>query len=357
MKATSALVLATALLLSAPSARAESSALNLHFNPTLVVAPAFGGGLTAGADWQFHRGFALDGAVGGYAVSDGAFDASTIGLFSVAGGVRFRFIDSHRGYATEEGGDAPGNLFLVPRVGALIPTVGSAAASFDIEAGYEWSIARPLQAGLFVRPGVAVGAKAQPYMLLGMTFSIGVGPEIVPDTDHDGVEDALDACPSTPIGTRVDARGCTREVGDEDNDGVKDDKDQCPHTPKGAKVDERGCTIMPKKVVLHGVRFKFDSADLEPESTSQLEEVAAGLRDNPKVRVEIGGHTDDQGDKDYNQKLSERRAQSVAVWLSGHGVLRSRVVTKGYGSSRPAVANDTDEHKALNRRIEFIQIE
>lgn len=352
----SSLLVAASVLLSSAAAYAESSAVNLHINPTLVV-PQIGGGLTVGADWQFRRGFALDGVVGGYGASDGALNASTIAVFNVAAGVRFRFIDSHRGYATETGGDLPGNLFLVPRVGALIPTKGSPAFAFDVETGYELSIARPFQLGLFVRPGIAVGANVGPYVLTGLTLSIGIGPEIVPDSDHDGVEDALDACPNTAIGARVDDRGCVPRVGDGDHDGVLDDRDECPSTPAGAKVDERGCTIVPKQLVLRGIRFKFDSADIEPESTSQLEEVALSLRDNPKVRVEVSGHSDDLGDPNYNQRLSERRAESVAAWLSQHGVARGRIQTRGYGKSRPLAPNDSDEHRALNRRIEFLRLD
>ena len=136
-----------------------------------------------------------------------------------------------------------------------------------------------------------------------------------------------------------------------------DDRDECPGTARRAKVDERGCTIVPKQLVLRGIRFKFDSADIEPESTTSLEDVAAGLRDNPRVRVEVSGHSDDQGDPGYNQRLSERRAESVATWLSQHGVERARIVTRGYGKSRPLAPNDTEENRALNRRIEFLRLD
>jgi outer membrane protein OmpA-like peptidoglycan-associated protein len=348
--------LAAGVALSASPGRAESSVINVHVNPTLVL-PQVGGGVTAGADWQFRRGFALDAVVGGFGASDGAVSATAIAVFNVAAGVRFRFFDSHRGYATEPGGDLPGNLFVVPRLGALLPTQGSPALAIDVEAGYELSIARPFQLGVFVRPGVAIGANVGPYVLTGLTLSFGVGPEIVKDTDHDGVEDELDACPGTPIGARVDPRGCVREIGDSDHDGVRDDRDECPGTRRGAKVDARGCTIVPKQIVLRGIRFGFDSADIDPESTSSLEEVAAGLRDNPKVRVEIGGHSDDQGDAGYNLRLSQRRAEAVADWLAKHGVERGRMVTRGFGKSKPVAPNDTDENRALNRRIEFLRLD
>ena len=352
----SSLLIAAGVLLVSTAGRAESSAINLHLNPTLIV-PEVGGGLSAGVDWQFRRGIALDAVVGGFGASGGGLAPSTIGVFNVAAGVRFRFLDSHRGYATELGGDLPGNLFLVPRLGVLIPTSGTPAGALDVEAGYELSIARPFQLGLFIRPGIAVGAAVAPYVMTGLTLSFGVGPEIVQDTDHDGVEDDLDACPGTALGTRVDRRGCVPKVGDSDQDGVLDDRDECPGTARRAKVDERGCTIVPKQLVLRGIRFKFDSADIEPESTTSLEDVAAGLRDNPRVRVEVSGHSDDQGDPGYNQRLSERRAESVATWLSQHGVERARIVTRGYGKSRPLAPNDTEENRALNRRIEFLRLD
>ena len=70
-----------------------------------------------------------------------------------------------------------------------------------------------------------------------------------------------------------------------------------------------------------------------------------------KLRIE--GHTDNTGAADHNLKLSQERADAVATWLSAHGVDKSRLVTKGFGSTTPLVANDTKDHKAMNRRTVF----
>ena len=70
-----------------------------------------------------------------------------------------------------------------------------------------------------------------------------------------------------------------------------------------------------------------------------------------KLRVE--GHTDNTGNADHNLKLSQERADAVATWLESHGVDKGRIVTKGFGATVPLVANDTKDHKAMNRRTVF----
>jgi len=106
-------------------------------------------------------------------------------------------------------------------------------------------------------------------------------------------------------------------------------------------------------LVLEGVHFEFNSANLTQESYSILDHVAAQLRDNPKVRVEIQGHTDEVGTPEYNQDLSQRRAESVRDYLASKGVKEDRLVPKGYGATRPVATNDTDEGRAKNRRVEL----
>ncbi|MFO0688804.1 MAG: OmpA family protein [Myxococcota bacterium] len=136
--------------------------------------------------------------------------------------------------------------------------------------------------------------------------------------------------------------------GDEDGDGVLDPNDACPHTLAAARVDGRGCWT------LHGLRFAVNSADIDRGYTTMLHEAIAVLKANPGVRISIDGHTDSDGSDAYNQSLSERRAASVLEYFVTEGGLeRSRFVSKGYGESRPAVANDTRENKAINRRVEL----
>ncbi len=81
------------------------------------------------------------------------------------------------------------------------------------------------------------------------------------------------------------------------------------------------------------------------------------LQDNPDIKVEIAGHTDSIGTQEYNQRLSQARAEAVARWLVEHGVDSTRIVAVGYGESQPIADNGTEEGRALNRRVTFKIIE
>ena len=105
-------------------------------------------------------------------------------------------------------------------------------------------------------------------------------------------------------------------------------------------------------VTLRNVFFDFDKADLKPESYVELDKLAAYLRTN-SIRIEIGGHTDDQGTDDYHDRLSENRAKSVYDYLVAQGIPAARLQYKGYGKRVPVVGNDTEEGRAANRRTEF----
>lgn len=105
--------------------------------------------------------------------------------------------------------------------------------------------------------------------------------------------------------------------------------------------------------VLNNIFFETDKYDLKEKSVTELQEVARFLKDNPAIRVEIGGHTDNVGAATYNLQLSQKRAQSVASYLVSQGVGSSRIVQKGYGSQQPVRPNDSEENRQANRRIEF----
>ncbi|MEO0102562.1 MAG: OmpA family protein [candidate division WOR-3 bacterium] len=122
-------------------------------------------------------------------------------------------------------------------------------------------------------------------------------------------------------------------------------------TEKNFSLVSVGMTITLK------VLFDFNKATIKSESYRGLDEAAQILKDNPKISVEIQGHTDNIGSDAYNQKLSERRAQAVAnYFISQHGIDANRLRTKGYGESKPIAPNDTEEGRALNRRVEFVVI-
>ena len=111
----------------------------------------------------------------------------------------------------------------------------------------------------------------------------------------------------------------------------------------------------PKKCTLtvYGINFDFDQATLRPDSAPVLEQVRLLFANDPAYAAEVGGHTDNQGARDYNLKLSAKRADAVKAWLTGKGIAASRVTTSGYGDTRPLVPNTTDENKARNRRVEL----
>ncbi len=105
--------------------------------------------------------------------------------------------------------------------------------------------------------------------------------------------------------------------------------------------------------VLNNIFFETDQYDLKDKSLTELEEVVRFLKENPLIRVEIGGHTDNVGTVPYNLLLSQKRAQSVANYLTVHGINANRILQKGYGPHQPVKPNDTEENRQANRRIEF----
>lgn len=106
------------------------------------------------------------------------------------------------------------------------------------------------------------------------------------------------------------------------------------------------------KIVLRNVFFEFNSSKLDPKSHKELDNLVQIMTDNPNMIIEIGGHTDNVGSHQYNQKLSESRAQSVVNYLA-KSIPMSRLNYKGYAFDLPVATNTTDEGRALNRRVEF----
>jgi OOP family OmpA-OmpF porin len=149
---------------------------------------------------------------------------------------------------------------------------------------------------------------------------------------------------------------------DSDGDGVPDRLDKCPDTPRGVKVDKDGCPLSDKEVELldtgtlrlDNVHFELNEAILLPESHEVLDEVGEILAKWDQLHIEIGGHTDNWGEVDYNRDLSERRAQAVLDYLvSKFAIRKEQFQVKGYGEGQPVTSNDTPEGRAKNRRVEF----
>lgn len=107
------------------------------------------------------------------------------------------------------------------------------------------------------------------------------------------------------------------------------------------------------KVVLKNIFFDTNKYDVKKESRMELEKVIAFLVDNPNVKVEVSGHTDDVGNDALNQTLSQNRARSVYTYLVSQHIDPKRMVYKGYGKWQPIAPNTTEEGRQLNRRTEF----
>jgi OOP family OmpA-OmpF porin len=212
------------------------------------------------------------------------------------------------------------------------------------------------------------------------------------DNDADGIKDTSDKCPMDPedIDKFEDEDGCPDL--DNDKDGLADKVDQCPNEAedKDGFEDDDGCPDLdndndtfldkddkcpiefgvapdgcPKKYVnvvvtqtkieiKQTVFFEFNKATIKSVSFGLLNEVAQALKDNPKIKVEVQGHTDSVGSDARNLKLSQKRAESVRTYLVKQGVDSSRMVPKGYGETVPIADNRTKDGRAENRRVEFV---
>ena len=108
------------------------------------------------------------------------------------------------------------------------------------------------------------------------------------------------------------------------------------------------------RVDVYGIHFDVDKADIKPESKATLDEIAKLLKDDPGLRLEVAGHTDNTGSVAHNQALSERRAAAVVdALVKNYKIDRARLQPKGYGDTKPVASNSTLEGKAENRRVEL----
>lgn len=315
-------------LLALPSAAAaESGRYDVHIGlgdgALLDVSPVGVVGHVA-FDWQLAAPVALEAMVSG-----GTFIGSQdelVGYVQAGVGARIRVLDDDTGYALD-GGSIHGGLSIAPHVG--VGVAGSVVAfTLDTEIGYQLSVAEPVSLGLFVRPTLAINDQGVPNFALffGIDAEIAIEPLWTRDVDTDG-------------------------------DGVFDRRDRCPATPPATTVDRRGCVPLPPVIVLEGITFAFDSATIEPSSEDELRRAIGTLEERPELRVEIAGHTDDQGQADYNLRLSRERAQAVADYFVAHGIDRSRLVVRGYGSEQPRQEGTDEASRARNRRIELHPLE
>jgi len=104
--------------------------------------------------------------------------------------------------------------------------------------------------------------------------------------------------------------------------------------------------------VLNHINFEFNSIELLPSSFAQLDFLVSVLKRNPQWRVQLNGHTDDQGSDEYNLTLSANRAKSVGEYIGQHGVSGERIQTRGFGKQKPLLNGNDEQTRAINRRVE-----
>ncbi len=190
-----------------------------------------------------------------------------------------------------------------------------------------------------------------------------------PDNDDDGVLDDNDECidqPEVKNGYK-DEDGCPDTVPDKDGDGIPDTVDKCPNVPENVNgiEDDDGCPDKGAELVkisvddikiLQRVEFATGKDTIQgAPSFAVLDAVGSALKLHPEIfLVEIGGHTDSIGVAADNKTLSQKRADAVMKYLTGKGVVATRLQAKGYGADKPIADNKTKAGQQKNRRVEFV---
>jgi len=148
------------------------------------------------------------------------------------------------------------------------------------------------------------------------------------------------------------------DLHDSDHDGVINARDRCPSTESKAKINNDGCGhILNTKEKQHlNILFARDSDTVNPIFLGQIKKMAVFLDNYPATSVEIKGHTSLIGDKDWNLTLSKKRATTVMNWLLHYGVKQSRIKIIGYGENDPAEEAKSELADAKNRRVTAIVV-
>lgn len=171
------------------------------------------------------------------------------------------------------------------------------------------------------------------------------------DADGDGIPDAEDRCPNQAGSAQL--QGCP----DTDGDGIPDPDDKCP--TQAGLASNQGCPEIEEEVVkilefaTQAVQFETGSARLKPESFLTLDEIARIMREYPAYSLVIAGHTDNIGNAENNQVLSENRARACKDYLIEAGIPSRRMTHIGYGQNQARADNSTASGRRLNRRVEF----
>jgi OmpA-OmpF porin, OOP family len=175
----------------------------------------------------------------------------------------------------------------------------------------------------------------------------------IPDGDGDGINDDEDKCITVKGVARY--QGCP--IPDTDGDGVNDEEDKC--VDRKGPASNSGCPEISKAIVdkiqyaAKNVFFATGSSKLLPKSYTALNEVVKLLKADESLMIDVDGHTDNTGNEEKNQTLSEARANAVKDYLVSKGIADGRLAAAGFGSSKPVADNKTSAGKAKNRRTEL----
>lgn len=175
----------------------------------------------------------------------------------------------------------------------------------------------------------------------------------IPDTDGDGINDEIDKCPNEKGVARYD--GCP--VPDRDKDGVNDEEDKCPDLP--GTVANQGCPEIKEEVkkridvAAKNIFFATGSFQLLAKSHKSLDDVVKLLNEDPNLKLDVEGHTDNTGKADKNLTLSDKRAKAVYDYFVKKGISAERLKSAGYGQDQPVADNKTAAGRAKNRRVEL----
>lgn len=188
------------------------------------------------------------------------------------------------------------------------------------------------------------------------------------DRDGDGIADSMDTCPDAK-GPKTDNpkwNGCPEDA---DGDGVKGEKDACPNDkgPPSPDPKQNGCPklarvvdneiVMKQQVQFH-VYGKHRNETVSPVSQALMNEIRDAITQHPEIaKIEVQGHTDDSGNEEFNQRLSQERADAVRQWLIDAGIPADKLVAKGYGYTKPLGDNRIRQGRQQNRRVQFVIIE
>ncbi len=154
--------------------------------------------------------------------------------------------------------------------------------------------------------------------------------------------------------------GCFHRLGIKDVHYYVDDVSVVPIENEltcGNPFDNNVPTKSGTGFILENVLFAHDSHQLFPQSYEELDKLVALMQSKPKLNIEIGGHTDNNGNEAHNQPLSENRAKAVVAYLTSKGIDGKRLSHKGYGSEQPIASNKSSYGRQQNRRVEFKVVE